>query len=190
MNFYLKKENVENYQEMMIGYDNDEVLAMVKKHLPTHSNLLEIGSGTGADLIRLAEDYQVTGSDFSPLFVEAFQKEYPGIKMIQLDARILDISETFDCVYSNKVLYHLSKDDFKKSLSRQAALLNTDGIIFMTLWYGEYREERMPEEDLIFSYYREVDIEQLIPNSLKVKEIARYTEQATNDSLVVILKKK
>lgn len=190
MNFYLKKENVENYQEMMKGYDNEEVLAMVNKKLPSQSSLLEIGSGTGADLVRLAEDYQVTGSDFSPLFVEAFQKEQPSIKMITLDARTLDISETFDCIYSNKVLYHLSKDDFKKSLSRQAELLNKDGIIFMTLWYGEYREERMPEEDLIFSYYREADIEHITPDALIIKEIARYTEEAPNDSLVVILKKK
>lgn len=190
MNFYFKKENVKNYQEMLKGYDNSEVVAMVKKHLPTQSSLLELGSGTGADLVQLAEDYQVTGSDFSPLFVEAFKAQHPEIQMIQLDARTLEITDTFDCIYSNKVLYHLSKSDFKKSLGKQAELLNEEGIIFMTLWYGEYREERMPEEELIFSYYTDADIKQIIPQSLEVESIKRYTEAEADDSLVVILKKK
>lgn len=186
MNFYFKKENIKNYQKMMVGSVNSEVLAMVKKHLHTQSSLLEIGSGTGADLVQLAEYYQVTGSDFSPLFVDAFKAQHPGINMIQLDAQTLDINESFDCIYSNKVLYHLSKSDFKKFLSRQEELLNEAGIIFMTLWYGE---ERMPEEDLIFTYYREEDIKQIVPESLEIKAMQRYTEEATNDSLVVILKK-
>lgn len=189
MNFYFKKENVENYQEMMKDYDNSEVLAMLRQHLPTQASLLELGSGTGADLVKLAKDYQVTGSDFSPLFVEDFKAQQPAIKMMQLDARTLKISETFDCIYSNKVLYHLSKSDFKKSLSKQAELLNEEGIIFMTLWHGEYREEGMPEVDLIFSYYTEADIKQIIPKSLAIKEIDRYTEDAKDDSLVIILKK-
>lgn len=190
MNFYFKKENVENYQKMMQGYDNRQVLAMVKKYLPAQSSLLEIGSGTGADLVQLAEDYQVTGSDHSPLFVEAFKMQYPAIKMIQLDARTLKITETFDCIYSNKVLYHLPKSDFIKSLSKQAALLNEEGIIFMTLWYGEYREEQIPEEGLIFSYYTKTDIKKIIPESLEIKEMERYTEDAAADSLVIVLKKK
>lgn len=189
MNFYFKKDNVKNYQSMMENYDNKEVLGMIKKRLPVQSSLLELGSGTGADLVQLAKDYQVIGSDFSPLFVEAFKTKHPEIEMIHLDARTLKITETFDCIYSNKVLYHLSKNDFKKSISKQAELLNEEGIIFMTLWYGEYREERMPEEELIFSYYTEVDIEHIIPESLEIKVMERYTEEAEDDSLVVILKK-
>ena len=63
----------------------------------------------------------------------------------------------YDCIYSNKVLYHLSVTDFKKSLQIQAEHLNENGIVFMMMGYGTHREE-FYEDNLRFVYYIEAEI--------------------------------
>mgnify|MGYP006309124387 CR=1 FL=1 len=35
-----------------------------------------------------------------------------------------------NCIYSNKVLYHLTRKELRKSLNRQWNLLNENGILF------------------------------------------------------------
>lgn len=144
--------------------------------------------GTGADLLKLAKNYKVTGSDFSPIFLAEFRSNHPEIEALQLDAADLSLDRQFDCIYSNKVLYHLSTAQLRTSLQTQAEHLHQNGIIFMTMWYGEYREE-LYKDDLMFTYYTEQDLVKQVPCSLRVEKIERYTEMEQNDSLVLILRK-
>lgn len=187
-NFYHKQENVAQYKAMMAGYDNHTVLQALREVLPSGSTLLELGMGTGADLLALSQTYAVTGSDFSPLFVADFQTQHPDFTVFVLDASDLSLDTTFDCIYSNKVLQHLPAADFSRSLAQQAAHLNPNGILFLTLWYGTHREERY-EDDLLFTYYTEEDLVPLLPPALAVERMERYTEAEPDDSLLVVLRK-
>lgn len=105
---------------------------------------------------------------------------------MQLDAVTIDINETFDCIYSNKVLMHLSRDEFRKSLHHQSEKLNTNGILFFSLWYGNSSENY---DGLLFNYYTEESILPYLPKSLLIEAIKRYTEEEENDSLYVVLRK-
>lgn len=188
MNFYHRKENVNLYKEMAEEYNGDIIIDKVKKFLPHHSTLLELGMGFGTDLLALSKYYKVIGSDFSPIFLFEFRREHPEIEVIELDAANFSLDRKFDCIYSNKVLYHLSASEFRQSLQVQSKHLKRNGIIFMTMWYGKYREE-IYEDDLRFVYYTELDIKEYIPNNLKIETIERYTETEPNDSLLVVLRK-
>lgn len=188
MGFFDDEKNVDQYIAMTEGYDFSFIRNTLNKYLPSGSSLLEIGMGPGKDLHMLSEDYNVTGSDSSKPFIDRFRKEHPNstIDILQLDAKTLEIDIQYDCIYSNKVLMHLEKDEMSHSLKRQSELITHDGIIFATLWYGDSRELF---GDLLFQYYNENSITSLIPNELSVVSLERYTEEEEGDSFYLVLKK-
>ncbi len=189
MDYFKNRKNVDLYTEMMAGYDNNFVINELSKILPKGSSLLEIGMGTGVDLKTLSGDYDVIGSDSSHLFVEDFKKK-SDIEVMVLDAVDININRQFDCIYSNKVLQHLSKEDFIKSLNSQREHLSSNGIIFATLWVGEYREEFEFDGQLRFIYYDEATLKNLIPHELQLEQLIYYSEFEVNDSLIMVLSRK
>lgn len=182
-------ENEQDDEEIEERY-NSRLINMLDEYLLDQSKILELGSGTGADLVKLSKHYQVTGSDISPAFVEDIKEKYPEIEMILLDVRKMNIKGSYDCIYSNKVLSHLTKEELELSLTKQAEHLNDDGMILMTLNYGKYKEIRIEEDGLLFTYYNEMDISNLVPESLRIDLIDSYSEDEREDSLMVILKKR
>lgn len=185
----MKRNNVDLYTRMMDGYDNSFVMKQLENVLPKQSKLLELGMGTGADLIALSKNYQVTGSDQSPLFVADFKKK-STLPVYVLDAVTMEIKEKFDCIYSNKVLQYLTEEQLKQSLTRQSEHLNKDGILFMTLWHGTPRKESMLDGEYDMFYYDEATIKALLPSDLKLETCLLYEEFEKNDSMIVILKAK
>ncbi len=189
MHYFESRENVDLYTGMMAEYDNGFIINEVQKVLPCGASLLELGMGTGVDLISLSKHYCVTGSDSSRLFVDDFKKK-SDLNVLVLDAVTLDIEGRFDCIYSNKVLQHLKREDFVASLSKQCAHLTERGIIFATLWAGEHREEFEFQGQLRFVYYDKGSLETIIPSELKIDSLFYYTEFEKDDSLVLILRRK
>lgn len=187
VNFYDKKENVEQYRSMMQFYDNSTIIRMVKEVLPVNSTILELGMGTGKDLLEFAKDYKVVGSDASEIFISDFRNAYPDFDIYKINAADFCIDRKFDCIYSNKVLCHLSAAELKQSLKLQAQHLNDKGIVFMTMWYGTYKE-KVYGEGLRFTYYTEADIIKTIPANLSVEKMLRYTEEEPDDSLLLVLR--
>ena len=76
--------------------------------------------GLGKDLLALSKYYRVTGSDYSPLFLDEFCSKHPEIEVLEVNAANFSLNNKFDCIYSNKVLYHLSAPEFRRSLQLQA----------------------------------------------------------------------
>lgn len=188
MGFFDDPINVEKYVDMVEGYDFTPLSKELQRVLPEGSSLLEIGMGPGKDLITLSSHYNVTGSDNSAVFVDRFRKEYPEtpIPVLQLDARTLEINQKFDCIYSNKVLMHLEPKEMITSLKRQSELLKSGGILFMTLWYGDTREEF---DGLQFNYYNEESVKKIVPKELSIREIKKYSEMEEGDSFILLLEK-
>ena len=83
----------------------------------------------GKDLLALSKYYRVTGSDYSPLFLDEFCSKHPEIEVLEVNAANFSLNNKFDCIYSNKVLYHLSAPEFRRSLQLQAEHLNDHGMI-------------------------------------------------------------
>lgn len=186
MAFFDNPDNVRKYIEMSEGYDGAELIKELHQHVPPQSTILELGMGPGKDLLLLAANYHVIGSDSSRVFVDNFKKQNTGIEALHLDAVSIDTDLSFDCIYSNKVLHHLSREDLSKSLSRQSSVLNSDGIAMHSFWYGD-KEEFI--EDLRFVYYKEETILKMVEKDFKVVKVARYTEFEKDDSFFVILKR-
>ncbi|KAA3646556.1 MAG: class I SAM-dependent methyltransferase [Chloroflexi bacterium] len=185
MTYYDERKNIEEYIEMAEGYDGSELIAILKEHLPLKSTVLELGMGPGTDLDLLAQSYKVTGSDFSSVFLDVYRETHPAADLLELDAVTLETERTFDCIYSNKVLQHLSKKDLQRSFSRQKELLNKNGLLMHSFWFGENEEEM---GGLRHVYYTEAELLKTIGPSFDTVALERYKEFEDGDSFYILLR--
>ncbi len=186
LGFFDTEKNVFEYIKIAEGYDGRELISILEGILPPSSTVLELGMGPGKDLDILSENFKVTGSDLSKVFIDLYRKKNPGADLLLLDAVTLKTPRKFDCIYSNKVLQHISKDDLKASFQRQGEILNDNGILFHTFWKGD-REEMM--DDLLFVYHTVDGLKELIGDRFQMIRSEIYTEMEENDSILIILRK-
>jgi SAM-dependent methyltransferase len=143
--------------------------------------------GPGKDLDLLGECYKATGSDNAQPFLDRYRRLHPQADLLRLDAVTVDTDRTFDAIYSNKVLIHLTRDQLWASLHGQARILNPGGILLHSLWYGEGEEEI---HGVHFAYYTEATFGDLIDDRFEILETVRYAELETDDSFYVVLRKR
>jgi len=143
--------------------------------------------GPGKDLDILKKNYVVTGSDNSQIFIDEYKKQNPTADLLKLDAVTLFTSSTFDCIYSNKVLIHLTTNDMKKSLKKQKELLNPNVILFHSFWRGNKTETM---EGLLFVYYELDTLRDIFESDFEILELKKYTEDQKDDSIYAVLRKK
>lgn len=183
MGFYDKEENIESYSKFTPTHDGAELIRVLRRYLDEDSTVLELGIGPGKDFERLSKNYTVTGSDHSPVFLDRYRRQNPRAELIQLDARTLDTDKTFDCIYSNKVLIHLTRDELRLSLLRQRELLNANGLLLHSFWHGDKEDVYA---DLRITYYTEQQIRDVMKNSFEILEINKHAKMTEGDSVYVL----
>jgi len=187
MGFFDTEKGVEQYIKMAEGYDGAELIRILQKYLPANSTVLELGTGPGKDLDILKKSYTVTGSDNSQVFLDKYREKHQDADLLLLDAVTVKTERRFDCIYSNKVLHHLTKEDLVKSLQRQKEILNPNGIVFHSFWKGSKTEDI---EGLLFTYYEMNDLKKMTESNFDVLTIETYAEMEKDDSIYVILRNK
>lgn len=188
MGYYNDEKNVAAYIEMADGYIGHALINTLEQYIPDGSTVLELGMGPGTDLLLLAQYYRVTGSDFAEPFLQRFRRQHPDIDLMLLDAVTLETNRTFDAIYSNKVLYHLTPAELRQSFTEQLRLLKPGGIALHSFWYGEKPSEEMNE--LHFEYHTYDTLRDLIDPRFSLQEVGRYGEIEPDDSLFIVLKKR
>jgi cyclopropane fatty-acyl-phospholipid synthase-like methyltransferase len=186
MSYFDEKKNVEGYIQLAQGYDGRDLIEMLKKFLPEGSTVLELGMGPGVDLDLLQKSYQATGSDRSQVFLDLYQEKHPATELLLLDAVTIETERTYDALYSNKVLIHLSLEEMEQSFARQAAILNPGGLALHSFWAGDHEETH---QGLRFLYLQEEQLQKLVAPYFNVEKIGRYTELEDDDSIVIVLRK-
>jgi len=187
MNFYDKPENVKKYIRMCEDYDGNNIYQSLSKHLPGKSTLLELGSGAGFDIEYLKKYYSVTGSDLSDEFLKICKNKYPEIHFLKLDALRLEVDKIFNCIYSNKVLHHLTEKELTQSLQQQVKTLTPNGLVAHSFWLGEENQEM---DGLLFTYYNKEHLLSIISESFEILSALSYKEFEEDDSLFLIARLK
>lgn len=186
MGYYDDEQNVQQYIDMAEGYDGALLIAALRQWLTEGAHVLELGMGPGKDLLLLAEHYAVTGSDSSQVFVDRFLAAHPDADVLVLDALSMATERKFDGLYSNKVLYHLQRDDLAAAFSAQARVLKPGGIALHSFWFGEHEEDT---HGLHFAYYTETLLRAATGPEYEVLAVQRYAEMDEGDSLYVVLRR-
>ena len=187
MGFFDTEKGVEQYIKMAEGYDGAELIKILQEYLPENSTVLELGIGPGKDMDILKKSYVVTGSDNSQIFLDKYKEKHQGADLLLLDAVTIQTDRKFDCIYSNKVLHHLTKENLVKSLQRQKELLNPNGIAFHSFWKGSKTEEM---EGLLFTYYEINDLKKMAESDFEILVLEIYTEMEKDDSIYAVLRNK
>ena len=186
MGFFDTEKGVDEYIKMAEGYDGSELIKILQGYLPEKSTMLELGMGPGKDLDILSETFTTTGSDHSQVFLDRYRERSPKSDLLKLDAVTLDTDRTFDCIYSNKVLHHLPREDLKRSIQRQAELVNPNGIAFHSFWKGDKDENY---DGMLFTRYQIDELKQVIGDDFDILEMKAYTEMEKEDSIYAVLSK-
>lgn len=185
--YYKTKESVAEYIKLAEGIDGSLLIEKLKHFLNPDSYLLEIGSGPGTDWNILNKTFEVTGSDFSKIFLYHLQTENPQGTFLNLDAITLNTEIKFDGIYSNKVLHHLKDSELIKSVKRQSEILKPDGIICHSFWKGEDTEIF---KGLFVNYHNKLSLNKFFGDYFEIISIDDYKEFEDGDSLLLIGKKK
>ncbi len=184
--FFDDPEKVEQYISMAEGYDGRELIEQLRRHLPDRSHVLELGMGPGVDLELLKQHFVVTGSDRSKVFVDRYQAKHPEADLLHLDAVSLQTDRTFDCIFSNKVLHHLSRDELRQSFTAQASRVRPGGLLMHSFWVGDGEDTI---EGMRFTYHTEETLRESFDRNMREITMERYTEMEPDDSLYVILRR-
>jgi len=187
MGFFDTEKGIDEYVKMAEGFDGAELIKTLQKFVPEKFSVLELGMGPGKDLNILSKIYAVTGSDNSQIFLDRYKKQNPDADLLKLDAVTLSTDRTFDCIYSNKVLHHLTTGNMKTSLKKQKEILNPNGILFHSFWRGNKTETM---EGLLFVYYELEILKSIFESDFKILELKIYTEDQKDDSIYAVLRKK
>ena len=187
MGFFDTEKGVEQYFKIAEGYDGAELIKILQKYLSQNSTILELGMGPGKDMDILKKLYAVTGSDNSQIFLDKYKNKHQDSDLLLLDAVTIQTDRKFDCIYSNKVLHHLTKEDLVNSFQRQKDVLNTNGIAFHSFWKGNKTENI---EGLLFTYYNIKELKKIVKSNFDILTIETYTEIEKDDSIYTVLKKR
>ena len=187
MGYYDSENNAKEYIRIAEGFDGRELIGRLHEFLNPGSTVLELGMGPGTDLEILSERYEVTGSDVSEVFLRLYRQDHLDADVLKLDAVSIEVDKTFDCIYSNKVLYHISTDELQRSFERQSGVLNDRGLILHTFWKGSGMER---QEDLLFVYYTEDDIRKMIDKTYETLVLETYSEMDDDDSILLIARRR
>lgn len=183
----MSKKNKNEFVNTSTGKDGTQLIKFLKNYLPEKSSVLLLGIGSGRDINLLSEYYNVTGSDFSKLLLNVFQKSNPNADLINLDLIELKTNRKFDAIFSNKVLHQMPEAELNKSLHNQLNLLNNNGFVIHSFWTGNKVEDH---HGLQWTYYTEDSLIKQVPKEYKVLELETFKENFDHDSIYLILQKK
>ncbi|WP_136480466.1 class I SAM-dependent methyltransferase [Cognatitamlana onchidii] len=185
--YYKTEASVKAYIELAKNVNGGTLIELLKDYLPLDSKVLEIGSGPGTDWRILNTYFQVIGSDNSDEFINHLKTQNVNGEFLNLDATTLTIKDRFDGIYSNKVLHHLTNDQLSQSIKRQCQILNDSGIICHSFWKGEDSEIF---KGLFVNYHDKPDLVSFYKDSFNILYLEYYEEFETDDSILLIAKKK
>jgi cyclopropane fatty-acyl-phospholipid synthase-like methyltransferase len=184
--YYENEQNIANYAQFTPAHDGALLIEQLVEHLPRGATVLELGMGPGKDLEKLAEHFQVTGSDFSRAFLDRYRKLNAAADLLHLDARTIDTDRHFDAIYSNKALIHFSPDELRQCFNRQHAVLNEAGLILHSFWYGEGQADF---NDLTLVYHNEKDLADMLSGRFDILAMERHAKMKEGDSIYVLASK-
>ncbi|MBT8217774.1 MAG: class I SAM-dependent methyltransferase, partial [Acidimicrobiia bacterium] len=126
--------------EEMLDYDAaaEQVAGLIRDRNPEAHTLLEVASGTGAYLTRLARHFDVVGLDRSSHMLKAARRKLPDVEMVEADMAAFDLGRGFDavvCLFSS-IAYVETIEKLRATIACFARHLNPGGVAIVEPWFS------------------------------------------------------
>ena len=134
--------HAQDYFNQTIQVDPSSFLLPLVKHLAPGSTVLDVGCGSGRDMLWLTErGFHCTGLERSP-DLAALARQHTDLLVIEADFESYDFSRmNMDAVLLIGALVHLPHDRFSPVLSNIIKALKPDGRALITMKQGQGRQE-------------------------------------------------
>ncbi len=143
--------------------------------VPKNSTILDLGCGAGIKTKYIAsKGFPVTGIDFSEKMIEIGKKSAPQLTFEVYDVYEIDkYPKTFDAVFAQAVLLHISKDRIMEVLKKIKSRLNKGGLLYVAvkgIKDNGIEQEIVKESDYGYEYER-------FFSYYSLSEFKKYTEE-------------
>ena len=151
-----------DYRNRTVDIDPSPFLSTLTRHLRNGAKVLDIGCGSGRDLLWLKEHgYQPTGFERSSGLAE-MAGQHSQCPVIQGDFTVFDFSVLhFDAILLIGALVHLHYPELAPILDRISRAVREDGLIYLTLKEGTGCSQA--EDGRIFTLWKAEELEQIFP---------------------------
>lgn len=157
MKYYEK--NAKEYIASTIDTDMSESYKMVEKYLPSDASILDVGFGSGRDMIFFQKKgFKVFGIDACEGFIK-HAKEM-GFRVENADIRTFETNDRYDLIWCCASLLHLKKNEVLPAIMKYLGFLNEDGILFISMKYSN-KPDGYDENGRYFTYFNNDDIDRL-----------------------------
>jgi ubiquinone/menaquinone biosynthesis C-methylase UbiE len=110
----------------------------LSQRLPTGSEVIDIGCGSGVFARELAERHRVTGVDISAAQIELACRNVPEAAFIRADVLELElVPASFDAAVALFVVLHVPRGEHAALLAKIARWLRPGGLFLATMGAGE-----------------------------------------------------
>ena len=145
-----KKIVREGYDKLSYDYRSDETeddygaysewIDILRQHLPAGAPVLDLGCGCGLPATKLlAETFDVTGVDFSPVQIQRAEQFLPGANFICADISNVDLpDEQFAAVVSFYTIIHMPLDEHRGLFEKCADWLRPRGYLMFIVGHDAW----------------------------------------------------
>ncbi len=179
--FYEK--NHQNYFDSTFKIDSDTFLSPLAKHLKAGDSILDIGCGSGRDLLWGAQQgYDAVGFEHSPGLAK-LAKRHSLCTVIDGDFFSYDFSKLrFTALIFVGSLVHLSKNELPIILKSTCQALISGGFVFITIKEGEGFSQA--DDGRIFTLWSRKDLEHIFAEQrLQILDFSRQTSKIHSDDV-------
>jgi len=133
---YYQKHFVE-YHQRTFSADSSSFLAPFVKALPIAASILDVGCGSGRDLLWLKKQgFRVIGFENSTGLADLARK-HSGCEIIEGDFEVFDFREfSFDAILASGSMVHLPHPQLPRTLKNLKIALVPNGIFYISLKQG------------------------------------------------------
>jgi len=114
---------------------HNKVVREIKKRLPLHAKVLEVGFGDGYLIKKLSNKYDCYGADISNEVVERIKKEILNVRFetINIDGKLPYEDNFFNGFIASEVLEHMADEELFLCVSEIKRVLKKDGYGIITV---------------------------------------------------------
>ncbi len=156
------------YEEKFMDMDiyNDTYSLFCSELSKPNASILEVGCGPGNITRQLRSqlpEATILATDVASEMIEVAQNNVKNVQFEVLDARdINSLTEKFDAIISGFCVLYLDKSDLSTFIQNSAALLNDQGIIYLSFIEGNYSDSEVQKrsngDSMKVHYYQELDL--------------------------------
>jgi SAM-dependent methyltransferase len=114
----------------------DALIHEIRQRAPEARTLLDIACGTGANMPRFGETFEVTGLDASSDMLAIASQRCPDALLVEADMRSFDLGRSFDAIVSifSGIGYLIEESDLRQAVTAMSSHLRPGGVLALEGW--------------------------------------------------------